>query len=123
MILIEHSREDRDVIVLRASGTLTAQDYEDAVPELEHALGLSRGPLRVLVRLEDFRGWEIGALWRELDFGLEHGGALGRVAVVGETGLEKWATELAAPFTSARMRFFPRARLDEAEAWLAEARP
>ena len=119
MIQIEHSR-DQDVIVMRASGTLTTQDYDDAIPELEHALELSDGPLRVMIRLEDFRGWEIGALWRELEFDLKYRGDFGRIAVIGETELENWGTSLSAPFAEAEMRFFPSSRAAEAEAWLLE---
>ena len=120
MITIEHD-SDRRRIVVRASGTLTARDYEYAVPELEHAMELSEGPLRVLIRLEDFRGWEIGALWRELEFDLKHRGDFGRIAVIGESRLEEWGTTLSAPFAKAEMRFFPTEREDEAEAWLASA--
>jgi len=118
MIVIEHSRET-DLIVIRASGTLTARDYGAAIPEIENALALASGPLRVLLRLEDFHGWEIGALWRELEFDFGHRGDFGRVAVVGETRLEEWATALSAPFAKAEMRFFPTERESEAEAWLA----
>lgn len=119
MIVIEHEG-DRESIVVRASGTLTAKDYEHAIPELEHALELSEGPLRVMIRLEDFRGWEIGALWQELALDFDDKGDFGRVAVVGETELESWGTALAAPFTRAEMRFFPSNRMAEAEAWLDE---
>lgn len=117
MISIEHDRE-RDMIVVRVSGMLSTQDYENAVPELEHALELSKGPLRVLIRLEDFRGWEIGALWRELELDLEHRGDFGRIAVVGENELEHWGTTLSAPFAKAEMRFFPNDREVMAEDWL-----
>jgi len=120
MITIEHDRES-DLIVMRASDTLTPHDYENAVPELEHALELSQGALRVMIRLEDFRGWEIGALWRELEFDLKHRGDFGRIAVIGESRLEEWGTTLSAPFAKAEMRFFPTEREDEAEAWLASA--
>ena len=119
MIQIEHSR-DQDVIVMRASGTLTTQDYEDAIPEIEHALELSEGPLRIMIRLEDFRGWEIGALWRELEFDLRYRGDFGRIAIIGETELENWGTSLSAPFAKADMRFFPSSREAEAQAWLKE---
>lgn len=43
MITIEHST-DRDLIVMRASGTLTTKDYDNAIPELEHAMELCEGP-------------------------------------------------------------------------------
>jgi hypothetical protein len=120
MITIEHDR-DRDMIVIRASGTLTTEEYEHAVPELKHAMELAQGPLRVMIRLEDFRGWEIGALWQELKLDLNFRGDFGRVAVVGETALEEWGTALSAPFAKAEMRFFPTDREAEAKEWLTEA--
>ncbi|SDC02298.1 STAS/SEC14 domain-containing protein [Ruegeria marina] len=119
MIRIEHNRE-RDLIILRTSGTLTTQDYIDAIPELEHVFEATKGPLRVLIHLEDFRGWEIGALWHELELDLEYRGDCGRIAVLGETHLKKWGSTLAAPFAKAEMKFFPIEREADAEAWLAE---
>ena len=118
MIVIEHG-PDAKRIVVRASGTLTERDYAAAIPEIENALALAGGPLRVLLRLEDFHGWEVGALWRELEFDFGHRGDFGRVAVVGETRLEEWGTALAAPFAKAEMRYFPTDREADAEAWLA----
>lgn len=120
MITIEHST-DRDLIIMRAAGTLTTHDYDTAIPELEHALELSERPLRVMIKLEDFQGWEIGALWRELAFDLKYRNDFGRIAVIGETQLEEWGTTLSAPFTKAEMRFFPTNRTDKAEAWLRQA--
>lgn len=117
MIEIEHS-PDGDMIVVRASGTLTTKDYESAIPELEHAMELSNGPLRILMRLEDFRGWEIGALWRELEFDLKYRGDFGRIAVLGDSALEKWGTTLSAPFAKAEMRYFAIDRENEALEWL-----
>ena len=53
MIEIEHSRNN-NVITLRALGTLTKADYDTAVPEIENAMVLANGPLKMLLRLEDF---------------------------------------------------------------------
>ncbi|MCV2868440.1 STAS/SEC14 domain-containing protein [Defluviimonas sp. WL0002] len=119
MISIEHSRYN-NLIVIRATGTLTARDYELGVPELEHALELSEGPLRVMIKLEDFRGWEIEALWRDLKFDYKHWSSFRRIAVVGENALEKWGTILSKPFTKAEMRYFPVSEEANAEAWLLQ---
>ncbi len=119
MIEIEHRRND-DSILIRVSGVLSAQDYDRAVPEIEHAIALSAGPLRAMIRLEDFRGWEIGALWRDLKLLFEHRGDFGRIAVVGESGFEEWGSALAAPFLKAEVRFFPIEREAAAWRWLAE---
>lgn len=115
MIEIEHSR---DLITVRASGKLTAEDYDAALPELEQAMDNAGVPLRLLIRLEDFHGWEIRALWSELKFDLKHRSDPGRVAVLGETAIEEWGTRLSAPFAKAEMRFFSLDCVDEALDWL-----
>jgi hypothetical protein len=55
MIELEN-REDDDSMIVRASGKLTARYYELAVSEIEHSMELFKGPLRMLIRLEDFKG-------------------------------------------------------------------
>ena len=78
---------------------------------------LTEGPLRVLIRLGDFSGWEIGAAWKDLKFDIGHGSDLGRIAVLGETTLEEWGTMFTAPFIGADLKFFPNDREDDAMAW------
>ncbi len=118
MITIEHHRDD--YLVCRASGKLTRSDYDAAVPEIENALRLNKGALRVLIVLEDFRGWDIGALWEELRFDIRHGDDFGRIAVIGEKKLEEWATRISKPFFGAEVRYFDRAEREAAEKWLTE---
>ena len=112
MIVIEHDRH-RVMIVIRASGTRETDDCGHAVPEIEHAMEQSQGPLRVKPRLEDFRGCESGSLWQEVQFDPEHGYDFGRMAAVCEAALEDWGTTLSAPFAWAEMRFFPAERENE----------
>lgn len=119
MIEIEHPNED-GIITIRASGKLTGNDYSAAVPELEQAVE-KMDRLRLLVRLEDFRGWDIEGFWKELQFDTGHLSEPGRIAVVGETELEKWGTELSAPFASAEIEYFPFEKLDEARHWVKGA--
>lgn len=117
MITIEHDRDE--FLVIRASGKLTSIDYDAAIPEIENAMSLHRGKSNLLVLLEDFRGWEPEAAWKDLRFDLKHFGDFGRIAVVGEGPLEKWMTRLSAPLTGAQIRYFDRTRTDEARAWLS----
>lgn len=121
MIVVEFDRPNGFIIV-RASGVLTANDYKSAVPEIEHAIELSGRPLRVFLRLEDFRGWEVKALWEELKFDLRHRRDTGRVAVIGDTKLEEWGTGAAATFAKAEMRFFSYDQEAEARRWLRGAK-
>lgn len=118
MIAIEHHRDG--YLICRVSGTLSGSDYDSAVPELENELQLGRKPLRLMIVLEDFRGWEIGGLWEELRFDARHGDDFGRIAVVGESKLEEWGTRLSKPFLGADMRYFDRDERAAARAWLSE---
>lgn len=121
MITIEH---DRDAyLVCRVSGKLTKADYDAAIPEIENELKLNDRPLRIMVVLEDFRGWEIGALWQELKFDVRRGSDFGRVAVLGDSTLEEWGTTLSKPFFGSEVRYFDLQERATARAWLTEAGP
>jgi len=120
MIEIEHSRQD-DSIVIRVTGTVSRRDVDLAVPEIEQALELADDPLKVMIRLEDCEGWEIGGLWEDMTFSMQRRDAFGRIAVIGESTLEKWGAMLAVPFTGAEMRFFLHENEDAAREWLGMA--
>lgn len=118
MITIEHDREN--YLVCRVSGRLTEADYEAAVPEIENALVLRDEPLRMMIVLEDFRGWDIAALWEDLKFDIRHSSDFGRIAVLGDTKLEEWGTHLTKPFLGSEMRYFDLKDRPAARAWLSE---
>ena len=118
MITIEHHHAG--YLVCRASGKLSKADYDAAVPEIENALSLGDGPTRILIVLEDFRGWDIPGLWEELKFDVKHGQDFGRIAVVGDSRLEEWGTRLSRPFFGAEVRYFDLDDVEEARAWLSD---
>jgi hypothetical protein len=119
-IVITIELDEKKFIVLRASGRLTQADYEAAVPEIENALTLRGKPLRLMVRLEDFRGWHLRALWDELRFDARHHDDLGRIAVVGDARWQEWGTKLSKPFFGCERRYFDWDEMDRAKAWLSE---
>jgi hypothetical protein len=121
MIRIEHDRDH--YLVCRISGKLSKADYDAALPEIENEVQLKDRPLRLMVVLEDFRGWEIGALWQELKFDVQHGDDFGRVAVLGESKLEEWGTTLSTPFFGSEVRYFDIEDRPAARTWLSEGRP
>lgn len=120
MIRIEHAPDG--ILECRVSGTLGKADYEAAVPELERAIESAEGPLRLMIRLEDFHGWDMAGLWEELRFDLRHRDDLGRVAVLGESRVEEWLTRLSKPFFDAPVRYFAPPEVEAARAWLLEDR-
>lgn len=120
MIKIEHDRDD--YLVCRVSGRLTRADYDAAVPELENELERHAAPLRVMIVLEDFRGWDIAGLWQELKFDVQHGSDFGRIAVLGDSAVEEWGALLSKPFFGSEVRYFDRGDRDAARAWLSQPR-
>src|SRR5262249_22275256 len=93
------------VVVATLSGELTKQNYEHFVPELERLIR-QHGKVRMLVRMHDFQGWTMGALWEDIKFDLKHFRHIERLALVGDS---KWEAGMAAfcrPFTTATIRYF-----------------
>lgn len=115
MLEVEHKDE---ITICRAGGKLTKNDYDAAMPEIEHEIEQAERPLRMLIQLEDLQGWEIGALWEDLKFDARHYDDFGRIAVLGDSDVERWGTVLSKPFTGAEVKYFDRADRAAAEAWL-----
>lgn len=65
--------EDTGIVVIRASGKLSRADYDRFVPEFEQ-IAKASGPMRLLIELDDFRGWDLPGLWEELKFAPERHG-------------------------------------------------
>jgi hypothetical protein len=108
------------VVALRVSGKLLHEDYEALVPKLEAAIE-KHGAIRCLIDVTEFDGIELRAVWDELRFDLKHAADVSRCAVVGDRAWERWVTAAARPvFRNAEVRFFERADLEQAAAWVRE---
>lgn len=77
-------------------------------------------PLRVLLEMKDFHGWDSSGLWEDIKFDLKHFSGVERVAMVGEKEWQKGMSQFCRPFTTAKVRYFDQSALDEARQW-AEA--
>lgn len=109
--------DDSGVVLIKASGRLSKADYERFVPEFERTVR-ARGPVRMLIELDDFHGWNLPGLWQELKFDTTHQNDMGRVAIVGDRGWQEWGTRLSKPFFKAEIRYFNRDQAAAARAWL-----
>ena len=78
------------------------------------------GPVRLLFLLERFEGWEPHDDWHDLTFYVKHGGAIERIAIVGD---ERWRTEslmfAGADLRKAPVEFFSPEKAADARAWLS----
>ena len=102
--MLDVTRHENEYFELCARGALEKRDYEKVVPELEAAAKHQK--LRVLVKLEGFRGWKPNAIVDELRYDIRHHGDFEKVAIVGEKKIEELATKVSKPFFSGDVRFF-----------------
>jgi len=110
-------KNDGNVLEAKVSCKLTHEDYEHFVPKCEEMFK-QHGKIRVLFEMMDFHGWETAALWDDIKFDVKHFSDVERIAMVGEKKWEKGMTVFCGPFTKAKVRYFDRAKVGEARAWI-----
>jgi nucleotide-binding universal stress UspA family protein len=101
----------------RLKGKLSHSEYLDFLPMLDELIR-SDDTLSLLFELDDFHGWEWAAAREDYRYGMNKQMHFEKVAIVGEAAWQKWMTILANPFVSSEVRYFDRASVDEAWAWL-----
>jgi len=107
------------MLEVRISGKLNKEAYEKLVPVVDQQIKES-GKVRILLILDDFHGWTMGALWEDMKFDLKHWNHIERLAIVGETKWEAGMAVFCKPFTTAKIKYFDHAKLDDARKWIAE---
>lgn len=105
------------LIEVHLTGKLEKADYEAFVPEIERVMS-SCDAVRMLIILDDFHGWTIGALWEDLKFDIRHFRDIDRLAIVGESRWESGMAAFCRPFTTAEIEYFNIDRLAEAREWI-----
>lgn len=116
MMKLKQQRSDE--FVLEVSGTLTREDYEQVIPEVEKIVS-EQGKVRALVELNEFKGWTPVSLVDELRFDVRHRNDIEKVALVGEGRVQEAMAQIASPIFSGEVRFFPKEKMSEAKVWLA----
>jgi hypothetical protein len=107
------------VMEIHLNGTLTKEDYARFVPDTEELIR-QHDKIRMLVIMDNFHGWNVGALWEDIKWDARHFNHVERIAVVGEAKWQEWMTSFCKPFTTATVRYFEHGQLPEARAWLNE---
>lgn len=110
---------DDGVLIIRVSEKLTKEDYDGFTAEFDRLAAEAR-PVRILIEMDNFRGWDIAGLWEDIKFDVSHYNDIGRVAIVGDKTWEEWGTTLSKPFTKAEMRYFDKSDKTEARNWLRQ---
>ena len=108
-----------NILVLKAVGKLTDQDYKEVlIPHLESIIR-EHGKARLLLDMGDeFHGWEAAALWDDAHFGLTHRNDFDKMGVVGGPRWVAWGLKLAAMAISGEIRNFSQSEREEAMNWI-----
>jgi hypothetical protein len=111
-------REEGNLRVLRITGLLRKSEF-DAALAIEAKQWGPATRVKVLVIVENFKGWERGADWGDLTFFENHGDQIDKVAIVADPQFETDLLMFAgAGFRRAPVKFFPANQLAPARAWL-----
>jgi hypothetical protein len=108
------------VIGFEADGEIHADDYKDVLLPAIHGLIDDGRDVRMVLVFEQWDGISGGALWQDLQMGVEHLSKWKRLALV--TDLD-WMTHVAHLFgwmTPGEMKRFAVAERDDAVAWAAQ---
>jgi hypothetical protein len=95
---------------------LAHDDYQHFIPVFER-LVMRHRKIRVLFEMTDFHGWEGAALWDDIQFDLKHFSDIERLAMVGDKQWEKGMSVFCCPFTTATIRYFELAAIEDARNW------
>lgn len=118
-IALKPANDGSNLLVAVVSGTLTHEDYEHFVPQVENMVEKHR-KIRVLLDMVNFHGWKTGAMWDDTKFTFQHLCDIERIAMVGDQTWEKWMSACCRVCTCAEVRYFDWKDLTAARAWLDE---
>ncbi|PRY19685.1 SpoIIAA-like protein [Aliiruegeria haliotis] len=113
---------DGGPIEVRMSGEIAGADYEDTlVPAIESALQDHDSIRMLVIAGDDFKGFDLGAVWADTKLGLSHWKGFDRIAMVTDTGWLRTSIRLASPLLPCPAQVFLLADIEAARRWLRES--
>jgi hypothetical protein len=111
-------QEEGNLRVLRISGLLKKSEMDAAFAAEARKWGPSTR-IKVLVMVEDFKGFERTTDWGDITFLVKHDHQVEKIAIVGD---QRWESDMVtfagAGFRQGQVKFFPMDQLSQARAWL-----
>ena len=116
-------KSGNEILIARASGILSAADYETRFQTKIEELIEQYGKVNIVLHLDEmFEGWDLGTMWDDASFSMKHRHDFNRVAIVGAQAWFKWAMQLGSKFMEVQFMTFAQNDLKGAIAW-AKAGP
>lgn len=111
-------RADDAVVTVRISERMRVSDQR-ALQSVAAERIAAGNKIRLLVRLEDFHGWERDPGWEDVGFLIRHGDDIVRMAIVGDL---RWKEDallfVGKGYRSTEIEYFAPEALAQAEAWV-----
>lgn len=113
--ILDISKEN--VIALKVTGKVNAEDYDRIIPLLDHMIQ-EYGTVRCLADVSTLEGVKPDAFWKDFWFSIKHANKFEKVAVVGGGPLIEGFSKLSAPFTKAKVKTFDEKEIMAATEWI-----
>lgn len=111
------------VLAVRAEGEVTREDYEDILIPAADAAFARHETLPVYYEIgEGFRGFEAGAIWKDLTLGIGHLTGWERVAVVTSIDWIRNSVRFLSFFMPCPVKVFAPEASGQARIWVIEGR-
>lgn len=109
-----------NVVALRGTGVVTAQDYRVVLGPAVEAAGRGGQKVRLLLELgEGFEGYDPGAMVADATLGMGHLGAFEKIAIVTDAEWLRRAIHLFGGLIPGDVRLFAVAEAAAAREWIA----
>ena len=108
---------DEMILVFRAVGKLTDEDYKAIAPLIDKFLeGVKEPKVKMLFDAREFEGFELKAMWDDFKIGLKHGNVFAKGAIVGGPKWMEVLSKIANWFMSQEIKTFD--NIEDALEWL-----
>ena len=106
-------RSDENVLGYEIQEVLTEDQLDEILTEIEEIIA-DNGSVRLLVSMPSVPYPDIKAIDEDLGFWLRHSNSINRYAVVGESPLLEWSSDVADRMTEPDIEYFERTEIDDA---------
>ena len=104
-----------NLLTVKIKGILTKLELEKIQSE---ALSTIKKKIKIMVKLEDFMGWELGADWGDIKFAAQHD-HIEKIAIVGDEKLKDLVfAYVGNPFRKLAIEYFDVSQIDKARTWI-----
>lgn len=107
----------RDLIAISINGKIKENDYDKVTPLIEKTVK-EYDKFKLYIQIDNIEGIEPKAFRKDVKTYFKHFSDVSKIAVVGETDWQKLWSDLASPFVSGEIKFFPHGKVVDAREWI-----